>query len=116
MLKYIKQEIQHLIDFDKTKMDQNAPLAFFGALFSALGSLAGAFGGGAPDNTASIQASVQNQKLQSATERANQAAVIAQRERENQLNVSQNAGDAQQQALGNIVSGFRSAFLRNLLR
>lgn len=90
--------------------------AFLGAFLSILGTLGGLAGGGQPDNSASIAASVQNQKMRSATDRANQESANAQKAGAEQIKAHENSQQLQQQALGGIVSNFRNVFLRNLQR
>jgi hypothetical protein len=93
----------------------DATLAFFGPFLSLVGTLAGLAGGG-QDNSANVAASVQNQKLRSATERANQESENARVAGQEQVRTGQASQQMQQQALNNIVSNFRNVFLRNLQR
>jgi hypothetical protein len=93
--------------------DPSTSQAFLGAFLSLVGSLAGMAGGG-QDNSAQIAASVQNQKLRSATERANQESANAAKLGQEQIRAHQTSQALQQQALDGIISNYRNVFLRNL--
>lgn len=86
----------------------------FGALLSAIGSLAGLAGAGGQDNSASIAASVQNQKLQSATDRLNQSVAANQQAGENRLNTILQTAGQQNMALDKVVDVLRQSILKNL--
>lgn len=86
--------------------------AFLGALLGALSSVAGAFGGGG--NSAQIKASVQNNKLNAATQKANEASRLRQRSDEVAVAAKGQKAELEQAALAQLVEGFRQSLLNNM--